>query len=212
MPMESSSLGVSSVPTRLFSIRTRLPFLVVEKRSVTALPRPVAIDVWKGAAVEWEAAGFGGYPAFSFPTEKTLDVEPGHSHAIEYLRSLFTPEEASATLDMLAAEVPSGTHTLTAVELPITDSAISEPHLHRRSSGWGRALGRKVSDERGALLYGYYSLCTEEHTAEYVETIDPSEVDVPTTATQIRPLSDLEDAAQAGREHVDPPPKRGLPF
>jgi len=199
--MELSSPGPNPIPDRLFSIRTRLPVLVVEKQSVTAVPKSVGVDVWKGAVLNWKAARFDGHAAFSFDLERALDEELTPD-AESYLSSLFIPEKATAVLDLLAAEVPTGTHNLTAVELPITDGAASEPNLQQSSSGWGHVtLGGRTNDEWGTLesLYGSYQL----DPAEYVETIDPAEVDTPAVGTPIRPLSDLEDAVETARNHVE---------
>lgn len=202
------SPGPNPVPDRLFSIRTRFPVLVVEKRSVTAVPESMGIDVWKGAALKWEAERFADHRAFPFDLERALDTEPTPK-AKKHLPPLFTPEEASAVLDLLAAEVPSGTHSLTAVELPTTGADLpvtykgpAGPHMASHSTEWGEVLlGGKTTDKWGTLasLSGSYQL----DAAEYVETIDPAEVDTPAVGTPIRPLSDLEDAVETAREHVE---------
>jgi hypothetical protein len=208
--MELNSSGPNAVPNRLFSIRTHLPVAVVEKRSVTAVPKSIGVDVWKGAAVEWEAARFEGHPPFSFPVESALDVEAGPTGAKRYAGSLFTPEEAPAVLDLLAAEVPSGTHSLTAVELPITAEDVP-PEMVRSDAGkWGHVtLGGRTNDEWGTLgsLYGSYNLST----AEYAETAG-ADVDLPAIPDPIRPLSDLEDAVGTAREYTDSRPEKETPF
>jgi hypothetical protein len=209
--MELSSPGPNPVPSRLFSIRTRLPVLVVEKRSVTHVPKSMGLDVWRDAAVDWEAARFADHPSFSFSVEEALDVVPDHPTAEGYLSTLFTPEEATAVLDLLAAEVPSGTHTLTAVELRITDNALPEPLLHNDKGGWGHvALGGKTNDEWGTLgsVFGAYNL----RSGEYVQTVEPAPIDSPSYPDSVRPLSDLEDAVETAREHAKPESEGEIPF
>lgn len=209
--MELDNPGPNPVPNRLFSIRTRLPVAVVEKRSVTAVPTSVSLDVWRNAAVEWEAARFENHPLFSFSVEAALDVEEDTDGAKRYAASLFTPEEASAVLNLLAAEVPSGTHELTAVELPITAEDVPPERVRSDTSGWGHvALGGKVTDEWGTLgsLYGSYSL----DAAEYVETIDAGVMERPAIPDSVRPLSDLADAVGAARGHVELQAEKETPF
>jgi hypothetical protein len=209
--MELNSPGPNAVPNRLFSVRTRLPVAVVEKRSVTAVPKSMGVDVWKGAAVEWEAARFENHPPFPFPVESALDVGEETTGAKRYAASLFTREEASAVLDLLAAEVPNGTHELTAVELPITAEDVPREMVRSDAGGWGHVtLGGKTNDEWGTLgsLYGTYNLSA----AEYAETIGAGGVDPPAIPDPIRPLSDLADAVQAARYHVKLQREKETPF